>query len=62
PALIGYMFAAFILFVGALLLTAGFKVWRFKKDIESQAEKPLTATFQTEGPHYTQRRIIVVMK
>jgi len=62
PALIGYMFAAFILFAGAVFLTAGWKIWRFKKEFERGEEIPLTATFRTEGPHYTRRRIVVVMK
>ncbi len=64
PALIGYMFAAFILLAGAAILTVGWKVWRLKKRLGSSEEwsKPLTADFKTEGPHYTKRRIIVVMK
>jgi len=64
PALIGFIFAAFILLAGAAVLTVGWKVWRFKKHLGSSKEwaKPLTATFRTEGPHYTRRRIIVVMK
>ena len=64
PALIGFMFAAFILFVGALFLFVGWKVWRFKKHLESSGEdsKPFKASFRTEGPNYTRRRIFVVMK
>ena len=64
PALIGYMFAAFILLAGAAILTVGWKVWRFKKHLGSKEEwsKPVSASFKTEGPHYTKRRIIVVMK
>ncbi len=64
PALIGFIFAAFILLAGAAVLAVGWKVWRFKKHLGSSEEwaKPLTATFRTEGPHYTRRRIIVVMK
>ena len=64
PALIGYMFAGFILFVGALFLAVGWKVWRFKKNIESSGKgpRPFRASFHTEGPHYTHRRIFVVMK
>lgn len=64
PALIGFIFATFILLAGAAILTVGWKVWRFKKSVDAHEEwqKPLTATFRTEGPHYTKRRIIVVMK
>lgn len=64
PALIGFIFAAFILFAGAAVLTVGWKVWRFKKHLGSSEEwpKPVTASFKTEGPHYTRRRIFVVMK
>ncbi len=64
PALIGFIFAAFILFAGAAILAVGWKVWRFKKRLGSSGEwsKPVTASFKTEGPHYTRRRIIVVMK
>ena len=64
PALIGFIFAAFILFVGAAILTVGWKVWRFKKHIGSSGEwsKPISASFKTEGPQYTSRRIFVVMK
>ncbi len=64
PALIGYMFAAFILLAGATILMVGWKAWRFKKHLDSKEEwsKPMTADFKTEGPHYTKRRIIVVMK
>ncbi len=64
PALIGYMFAAFILLAGAAILAVGWKVWRIKKHLASSGEwsKPMSADFKTEGPHYTKRRIIVVMK
>ena len=64
PALIGFILAAFILFAGAAILAVGWKVWRFKKHLGSSEEwsKPVTASFKTEGPNYTRRRIIVVMK
>lgn len=64
PALIGFIFAGFILFIGAAILTVGWKVWRFKKHLESSGgePKPFKAAFRTEGPHYTHRRIFVVMK
>ncbi len=64
PALIGFIFAAFILVAGTTILAVGWKVWRFKKHLGSSEEwsKPVTASFKTEGPHYTRRRIIVVMK
>jgi hypothetical protein len=64
PALIGFIFAGFILFIGATVLAVGWKVWRFKKHLGSSEEwsKPVTASFRTDGPHYTRRRIIVVMK
>ena len=64
PALIGFIFAAFILFAGAAILAVGWKVWRFKKHLESSGEepKPFKASFRTDGPHYTRRRIFVVMK
>ncbi len=64
PALIGFIFAAFIMLAGAAVLAVGWKVWRFKKHLGSSEEwaKPMTATFRTEGPYYTRRRIIVVMK
>ena len=64
PALIGYMFAGFILFFGAAILAVGWKVWRFKKHLSDSSEgpKPFKASFRTEGPHYTHRRIFVVMK
>jgi hypothetical protein len=64
PALIGYMFAAFILFAGAAILTVGWKVWRVKKHLGSSEEWsiPVTASFKTEGPNYKRRRIFVVMK
>ena len=64
PALIGFIFAAFILFAGSAILAVGWKVWRFKKHLGSSEEwsRPVTASFRTDGPHYTRRRIIVVMK
>ncbi|MCH8931597.1 MAG: hypothetical protein IH923_00835 [Nitrospinae bacterium] len=64
PALIGFIFAAFILLAGTAVLTVGWKVWRFKQHLGRSEEwaKPMTASFRTEGPHYTRRRIIVVMK
>ena len=64
PALIGFIFAAFILFAGAAILAVGWKVWRFKKHLGSSEEwsKPVTASFKTEGPRYARRRIFVVMK
>ncbi len=64
PALIGYMFAGFILFFGAVILDVGWKMWRFKKHLSESGEgpKPFKASFRTEGPHYTHRRIFVVMK
>ena len=64
PALIGFIFATFILLGGAAILTVGYKVWRFKQHLAAKEEwpKPMTADFKTEGPHYTKRRIIVVMK
>ena len=62
PALIGYMFAAFILLAGAAFLTVSYKVWRFKQQMESKDGQPLSATFETEGPHYKKRRIFIVMK
>ena len=64
PALIGFMFAAFILLAGAAVLAVGWKVWQFKKHLSSSGEwsKPMSADFKTEGPRYTRRRIIVVMK
>ncbi|MCZ6513470.1 MAG: hypothetical protein O6857_06030 [Nitrospinae bacterium] len=64
PALIGFIFATFILLGGAAILAVGYKVWRLKKHFGSSEEwsKPVTASFRTEGPHYTKRRIIVVMK
>ncbi len=64
PALIGFIFAAFILFTGAAILAVGWKVWRFKKHLGSSGEwsKPVSASFKTEGPNYTRRRIFVVMK
>ena len=64
PALIGFIFAGFILFAGAAVLAVGWKVWRFKKHLGNSEEgsKPVTASFRTDGPHYTRRRIIVVMK
>lgn len=64
PALIGYIFAGFILFFGAAILAVGWKVWRFKKHLSESEEgpKPFKASFRTEGPHYTHRRIFLVMK
>lgn len=64
PALIGFIFTAFILFAGASILAVGWKVRRFKKHLGSSEEwsKPVTASFRTEGSHYVRRRIIVVMK
>lgn len=64
PALIGYIFAGFILFFGAAILAVGWKVWRFKKHLSESGEgpKPFKASFRTEGPHYTHRRIFLVMK
>jgi len=64
PALIGFIFATFILFAGASILAVGWKVWRFKKHLENSGEesKPFKASFRTEGPQYTRRRIFVVMK
>jgi hypothetical protein len=64
PALIGFIFAAFILLAGTAILAVGWKVWRFKKHLGSSEEwsQPVTASFKTEGPHYTRRRIFVVMK
>ncbi len=64
PALIGYIFAAFILFAGTAILAVGWKVWRFKKRLESSGKEPepFKASFRTEGPHYSRRRIFVVMK
>jgi hypothetical protein len=64
PALIGYIFAGFILLAGTAILAVGWKVWRFKKHLGSSEEWsiPVTASFKTEGPHYTRRRIFVVMK
>ena len=64
PALIGFIFAAFILFAGAAILAVGWKVWRFKKNLSDSGEesKPFKASFRTEGPHYTRRRIFLVMK
>ena len=49
PALIGFIFAAFILFVGAVFLTVGWKVWRFKKHLESSGEEP--EAFQSIVPY-----------
>jgi len=64
PALIGYMFAAFILLAGAAVLTVSWKVWRLKQHLAGKEEwsKPVSASFKTEGPHYTKRRIFIVMK
>ena len=64
PALIGFIFATFILLAGAAILTVGWKVWRFKKHLGSSDEwsVPVTASFRTEGPSYKRRRIFVVMK
>ena len=64
PALIGFIFAGFILFIGAVFLTVGWKIWRFKRQLDSSGEgpRPFKASFRTEGPHYTHRRIFVVMK
>ena len=64
PALIGFIFAGFILFFGAVILAVGWKVWRFKKHLEGSGEepKPFKASFRTEGPRYSHRRIFVVMK
>ena len=64
PALIGYIFAGFILFAGAAILAIGWKVWRFKKHLSDSGEgpKPFKASFRTEGPRYTHRRIFLVMK
>ena len=62
PALIGFIFATFILLGGAAVLAVGYKVWRLKKHFDSKDVKPLSASFRTEGPHYTKRRIFVVMK
>ena len=64
PALIGFMFAAFILFVGVLFLAVAWKIWRFKKHLDDSGEgsKPFKASFRTEGPNYTHRRFFVVIK
>ena len=64
PALIGFIFATFILLAGAAILTVGYKVWRIKKRLGASEEwsQPMSADFKTEGPRYTKRRITVVMK
>ena len=64
PALIGFIFAAFILLAGAAVLTVSWKIWRFKKHLGSSEEwsTPVTASFKTEGPSYKRRRIFVVMR
>ncbi len=64
PALIGYIFATLILFIGVTVLYLGFRFWQFKNRMkEWEVENiPTVANIKTEGPHFSHRRVTIVMR
>jgi len=64
PALIGILFAAFILVVGGVVLWGAYRMYRFKKNIETefQGPSPIRGTVRTEGPHYVHRQITWIIR
>jgi hypothetical protein len=64
PALIGILFAGFILAAGIAVLILGYRFWQMRKHIREWevSGTPKVATFKTEGPHYAYRRFTIVMR
>lgn len=64
PALIGFLFAAFILMAGAAVLIAAWKMYRFKERLKTfeKEPRPFHGTLRTEGPRYTQRRFTWIIR
>ena len=64
PALIGILFATFILLAGSTVLAAAYRMYRFKKHLESfeKEPRPIFGTLRTEGPRYTHRRFTWIIR
>lgn len=64
PQLIGFLFAAFILMAGGVVLYGAWKVWRFKKDVKAVQQEWMTNTeFNEVKRHpYTFRRVTWIVR
>lgn len=64
PALIGFMIAGVILFVGMVALYWGYHVWKFRKHMDhlEVSREPFFAEMDFEQPRYYHRKIHIVVK
>ena len=64
PALLGFLFATLILLVGAGALYGSYKLYRFKKHIDTLESEgmPIQAQVRTEGPSYRRHRITMILR
>lgn len=64
PALIGFIFAAFILFAGAATLYGGYRIWKLRRHVGEfeVVREPVYETAQTERPRYYSRRVTFIVR
>ncbi len=64
PALIGYIFATLIFFIGVTVLYLGFRFWQFKNHLKEWEVKniPTITKIKTDGPNFSHRRVTIVMR
>ncbi|MCF8720082.1 hypothetical protein [Nitrospina gracilis] len=64
PALLGFLFATLILFIGIAAVIGGYRLYRFKKHLEKVEKEgePFAATIKTEGPHYRYRSFTMIVR
>lgn len=64
PALIGFMIAGAILFIGFIALYWGYNVWKFRKHITKLEtfNEPFFAEMDFEKPQYYHRKVHIVVK
>jgi len=60
PAVIGFLIAAFVLFVGVVALYAGYKVWRFRKHAAEWEVEPAFADPHFRRPVYSRTHFFVI--
>ncbi|MFQ5673984.1 MAG: hypothetical protein ACE5G9_12930 [Nitrospinales bacterium] len=60
PAVIGFLIAAFVLFVGIASLYAGYKVWKFRKQVSEWEIEPVFPEPHFRRPVYYRTHFFVI--
>ncbi len=64
PALIGFIFAAFILLAVLFALFTGYKIWKLRDRIQTGEwmEEPVVTTYRSVSPRGYYRRTVFIVK